>query len=156
MAAPIVSKAAKAKLPSATKTAKKSGASRVKKLDHDAALRILEGLMAEKKPVVPRELLYAVERDINGAGVHAVHRRAALAYLSTPFKKIADKIRIDRAAALSFARIALCVDDSAERYKELAQFMETAVMRIKISLAQREDMLEILAIAEAQNDREAA
>lgn len=121
-----------------------------------AALKLYNKLMAEKEPAIPRELLDVVESDMNGPGVLAVNRRMVLAYLSMPFKESADAIRTDRDKAITFAAIYLCTKSSVEKYRSLVEFMNAAEARLMVSLAQREDMLEILAIAETQVETHAA
>lgn len=123
------------------------------KAEEKATLKLYEGLMAEREPAIPVELLDVIERDINGTGVHAVNRRAAMAYLATPFKKTADAIRTDRETALALAAVYFAIQGSLKSYKSLVGFMCAAEARLMVALAQREDMQEILALAEADPGR---
>jgi len=112
-----------------------------------AAMKLFDKLMAEKKPMVGEGFREAVERSMTGAGADAVNRRMATAYLSKPFKEIAEKISKDRGTAIAFASAAVCIKSSAEKYKTIADLMGSAEVRIHMALCQREDMQEILAEA---------
>jgi hypothetical protein len=142
---------------SAIKAAEKGGAARVQKSnsEYELAMKLFNKLMAEKKPAVPQNFAEAVERSITGAGADAVNRRIAVMFLSQTFKESAEKIRDDRGAAIALATASTQIRESAKKYKDLADLMQAAGMRINMALCNREDMQEILSLAEAENERPA-
>ncbi len=133
-----------AKRKDSTKAARKVGDSDVR-----AYVKVFHKLMAEKNPAVPKDFAEAVESSVTGSGLDAVNRRIAIAFLSRPFKVIAETIRKDSSAAEALAASVLSIEHSAKKYKELGDLMETAAMRIHLALCQREDMQEITTSAKA-------
>lgn len=114
-------------------------------------MRLLDELMREKESVLSSGFGVKVERDLCGSGVHAVNRRCAIAFLSTPFKKTAASVRKDRDLAVSFAAIADALHGSIRSYKALTEMLTAAETRIMLQLCQRSDMAEIIAEAKKKN-----
>jgi len=76
-------------------------------------------------------------------------RRAGLLFLTKPFKEMSEAISADRALAIAFADVSIHLEAAIERYKGLANLLQTAHTRMRLALCAREDMAEVLAQAKA-------
>ena len=68
---------------------------------------------------------------------------------------MADSMVKDRDLALAFAQVAVCLDESINAYKGLADLLLTAQTRINLCLCNREDMKAVMAEAKAEIKEEA-
>ncbi len=64
-------------------------------------------------------------------------RRAALLFLSKPWKETGAKFTEDRELALAFAEVAASLAESIDAYKGLAGLLNTAKTRIELALCGR-------------------
>jgi hypothetical protein len=110
------------------------------------AMKLFDGLLAEKAPKVSADEIARIERDFSSfGGALNVNRRMALMYLSKPFAETAKSIREDRNLAVAFAALDGALEDSIAKYQNLVEILSMAQTRLKLAFCQREDMQEVVA-----------
>jgi len=72
-------------------------------------------------------------------------RRMALVFLTKPWKEVQQQIIEDDSFAAAAGEVVQCLD--SERYKALAEVIDTAGWRIKMALCSREDGLELAGVS---------
>lgn len=103
-------------------------------------LKLIEKMEREKEPQVPRSFLEESEEAIRADW----YRRAAVAFLTKPFKEMAEKFRTNRDTAIAFAALSNHLPESIKRYEAVVDVLETAKLRIDLALCGREDMPAVL------------
>lgn len=79
-----------------------------------------------------------------GDGTRGVWRRAALTVLTKPGKWLLEEIAKDRKNTVAFADLAAGVSQYAKRLRAIAELVDSAVIRINLSLCTRQDMESVL------------
>jgi len=93
-------------------------------------------LASETEPVLSTEFVEAIEKYVTHT---AAQRRSALAYLSLPWPKITANIQQNRSAAVALANVYYALDGLANRYRELADYINAAEHRLMVALCTRKD-----------------
>jgi len=131
------------------KAEKKSTTGSARDKNNVQAVKLLDTLMAEREPQIPDVFIERVEQDFAPSGALSVCRRVALVYLGKTFEETAAGICNNRDFAVASADAANRIHESIEKYKLMANLLTTAEIRIRLALARREDILEILDEAKA-------
>jgi hypothetical protein len=124
-------------------------------LSNKAADKIWQDFMRQPAQITP-EQCDAMEQGFQHRIVETgVARRMALASLARSGRELAEAIgrKAPREAAEAFAEAAAHIEDATDFYKAVTESMETAALRIKIALADRPDMSELLAAAKKNQSR---
>jgi hypothetical protein len=82
--------------------------------------------------------------------IEGQRRRAALAILVQSGERLIEIMNSDRETALAFAVAAVGAKQEVDWMRGLADLLETANMRLRFAICEREDMSEILIEAEAE------
>lgn len=94
-------------------------------------------LESESDPVLTMAALEKMEEFVTKS---RTSRRAAILYLTRPWKDVATCVEKDRRLAVAFANLVACLDEDIKTYKALVSIMESARARMLSSLCLREDM----------------
>jgi len=98
--------------------------------------KLLADLDQESTPQLPADFSVAVEHKLKTD----FNRRAALLFLeSKTFKEWTSVFQADRDAAVTFATLARLLPGTIQQYRDLAEILETAHLRIELALAARPD-----------------
>lgn len=133
--------------------AKKSSNTATKELQYEKMYRKLR---RETKGFLPVSFAAEAERCLTGSGNYAVVRRFALALLEKPFTSWVENVKSDRDFAISMAKLSDEMGAVVKAYKDLADWMSAAEVRMIFALATRRDMEDILKAAKEVTPREAA
>lgn len=103
----------------------------------DFADAMLDKLLKEDAVFQKHELV-RYEKTLDDS---AASRRMALAMLTMPYRELEEKVRNDKAFAISVAKAAKTFDH--ELYRQTAELVEKAQIHIMVALTSREDMQSI-------------
>jgi hypothetical protein len=104
---------------------------------------------AAQPPQLTDEQMREIDARCEGIG-NRRSRRLALHVLRLPGTRLID-IAKSRGDALTFAETSLCIDEYAKHLRSLADLMDTASLRLQLSLCNRADMSELFKEAQTLN-----
>ncbi len=108
-------------------------------------MAVIKDLESQKRADLTDAHVDAIEAFISDSGRE---RRAALAFLARPYPEMAKGIEMDRDLALAFAEVSAAISWKADRYREVADLMEKAALRMRLALTVRGDCDVIVAEGE--------
>jgi hypothetical protein len=77
-------------------------------------------------------------------------RRGTLMTLEMSGEQLTDSVTGERGLAVAMACLSIVADDYAKRLREFADMMESASLRIRVALCNRDDMESVLKAAETE------
>lgn len=98
-------------------------------------------LKSEKNPPLTKALCDQIEEFM--AESHTT-RRAGLLYLTRPWKETSKSIEKNRGFAVATANVVFCLEETIDRYENIAKLLESSRARMLAALCSRKDMKAVM------------